>query len=54
MNNDLIRSVVKKHCPAAKKYEILKNASDDYFYFTIGDVDNSIDKSKIKINATFV
>lgn len=26
MNNDLIRSVVKKHCPAAKKYEILKNA----------------------------
>jgi len=30
--------------------EILKNASDDYFYFTIGDVDNSIDKSKIKIN----
>ncbi len=30
--------------------EILKNSTDDYFYFTIGDVDNSIDKSKIKIN----
>lgn len=30
--------------------EILKNSSDDYFYFTIGDIDNSIDKSKIKIN----
>ena len=30
--------------------ELLKNSSDDYFYFTIGDVDNSLDKSKIKVN----
>lgn len=28
--------------------EILKNASNDYFYFTIGDIPSSIDKTKIK------
>ena len=28
--------------------EILKNSSDDYFYFTIGDVPSVIDKTKIK------
>lgn len=28
--------------------EILKNSSDDYFYFTIGDIPPSIDKAKIK------
>lgn len=26
MNNDLIRNVIKKHCPIVKKYEISKNA----------------------------
>ena len=30
--------------------EILNSSCDDYFYFTIGDVDNSIDKSEILIN----
>ena len=28
--------------------EILKSTNDDYFYFTIGDVDNSIKKDEIK------
>ncbi len=29
-------------------HEILKNSTDDYFYFTMGDIPSSIDKSKIK------
>ena len=26
MNNDIIKNVIKKHCPTVKKYEFLKNA----------------------------